>query len=1353
MSSHIINARATATRNTLQLERPRAGDQHVIQSAEGMTLALGFTPDEATLSQDGQNLSFSFADGSQIVLADFFAHYQDAKAPSFSLDGQELPGEAFLAAFQSDLVPAAGPAAGGGAGSGGAGEYLSDAGTLIGSVDRMGTLAPAAFAQQQPTQTLADTGATTATPATPLPPLSITATATPTAALVAETSLPVGETVALGTFAVSGGTGVGTTLTFGADAQATLNALNLTSGGHTVTFAPNAAGTQLVGSYTDGTGTHTVLSLTITPGAAGQYNVTGTLAAPLDHSGTPLQLPGLALSATDAGGNSATFSTGSLGISDAGVVFSANADTTHTMLEGHHVEMENPREFVSTLHAEVGTASAVDGLHSIELPASTLAQLNSMGITTSYGHALSFTAHAFDPTTGTFVITGTIPQDLRTPGQPATMTLTVSMDKAGKILLDVESTRSLMHRDGDPINLEGLKLTITDHDGSATTITLPKVSITDTGIATGEWDHDLTLREAPDAGYATSTMAIAAFDPIAKVEAAGGWEDAKAELQSLFGGTFELTNGPTGKAFGLTNGEVFLSVEILTQGTGEKLLTQLFLPNRPASFNNADGILEGLTVKLTDADGSEKVVALPKATVVDAFSPFVGGCLAVSENTLETKGTADVIWTAGEAATDEPLFAGIAPVSFTWNKPTTPLTSQGHVIQWETGAMDGKPTLTGYWEDTDHVHHNVIRLTLADKSTGLVTTELMGGIDHNADGHTASNISISVSATVTDSIGQQSTGEIIVGIADSGVTAGSGTGTITAAHVNTFDALHQVIADIKAGDAADNGEIRISGVSYDGITSAAVSSGWAGVLSSGDSNVNFNKEIHFSSTKGGSEGLVFDLHGKLAQSVTATLKDFYGNEGERATVEFYRAGQLVGSKTIAAPPGSNNAELTFSPGANVAFDKAIFKAASWTQNGGQDRNGDNSDFYVERFSFTPAPASISGQVAVTFGADGPATGGGVTLLDGSGIHTYYTTDYQPDAASHAIGTTASSITNPLSFTLSDGGRTLTGTVAGKLACVLTMDGTGHWNYTQHDAMSLSTGNGGGSIAGFQFEYQVTDADGSTAHNAIFINTHEAIVTHMAPGTAYSGADHAEHVYGTASNDSIITAGIHTTAFGGDGNDTMTVADASGSNARWITASHTLHGDGGNDTLLASSGTGHKLFGDAGNDAITARGGTAQTLSGGDGNDTLTASNGTGHVLSGGAGNDIFVVKQDAFASLLGGDGTDTLKLDDSATTLDLTNLAKGALSSIEKIALSGGNSATLTLNAQDVLDMGRDAMDHTLRINGDAGDKVVLQGLGNGASRMLDGVAYNDYTVHDAANHLDVHVLVQQNLVTTTGSN
>lgn len=124
----------------LMLNKPTAGQQAILTDfAEDDRLVLGFSPSDATMERTGDNLVFTFDDGSTLVLQDFYTAYTGETVPDFEVDGAELSGEDFFAALNSDLMPAAGPAAGANAARNARYNEYSDA-NLLNGVDRLGGL-------------------------------------------------------------------------------------------------------------------------------------------------------------------------------------------------------------------------------------------------------------------------------------------------------------------------------------------------------------------------------------------------------------------------------------------------------------------------------------------------------------------------------------------------------------------------------------------------------------------------------------------------------------------------------------------------------------------------------------------------------------------------------------------------------------------------------------------------------------------------------------------------------------------------------------------------------------------------------------------------------------------------------------------------------------------------------------------------------------------------------------------------------------------------------------------------------------------------------------------------------------
>lgn len=95
----------------LQIARPAAGQQAMLNNVADARLVLGFAPDEAVLSREGDNLVFSFADGGKVALENFCTAYSSESLPDFEIEGLDIAGSDFFAALDPSLMPAADPAA------------------------------------------------------------------------------------------------------------------------------------------------------------------------------------------------------------------------------------------------------------------------------------------------------------------------------------------------------------------------------------------------------------------------------------------------------------------------------------------------------------------------------------------------------------------------------------------------------------------------------------------------------------------------------------------------------------------------------------------------------------------------------------------------------------------------------------------------------------------------------------------------------------------------------------------------------------------------------------------------------------------------------------------------------------------------------------------------------------------------------------------------------------------------------------------------------------------------------------------------------------------------------------------
>ncbi len=165
----------------------------------------------------------------------------------------------------------------------------------------------------------------------------------------------------------------------------------------------------------------------------------------------------------------------------------------------------------------------------------------------------------------------------------------------------------------------------------------------------------------------------------------------------------------------------------------------------------------------------------------------------------------------------------------------------------------------------------------------------------------------------------------------------------------------------------------------------------------------------------------------------------------------------------------------------------------------------------------------------------------------------------------------------------------------------------------------------------------------------------------------------------------------------------------------------VNGDGFDDVIIGApgadpngegSGSSYVVFGSSdfgveviqgtpGNDDFVGTA-AAEHFAAGGGNDTITSGGGA-DVLNGDSGNDVIRVPDLDFLLVNGGTGDDTLELAGSGINLNLAGFDT-TISNIETIDLTGNGDHTLTLSAQDVLNLSDTT--NMLVIKGNAGDRV-----------------------------------------------
>ncbi|TCU57295.1 Ig-like protein group 3 [Novosphingobium sp. PhB57] len=204
--------------------------------------------------------------------------------------------------------------------------------------------------------------------------------------------------------------------------------------------------------------------------------------------------------------------------------------------------------------------------------------------------------------------------------------------------------------------------------------------------------------------------------------------------------------------------------------------------------------------------------------------------------------------------------------------------------------------------------------------------------------------------------------------------------------------------------------------------------------------------------------------------------------------------------------------------------------------------------------------------------------------------------------------------------------------------------------------------------------------------------------------------------------------------------TISATDMAGLNASASTGTLldvSLLNAGGSSTLFEGTSGANTLNGSAGNDRLYGYGGN-DTLNGNDGNDLLRGGAGADS-LNGGAGDDTLVY--DAADTLIdGGAGTDTLLIA-SGTGAVLNLDAVSNIRNVERIDLGTGDAGRqITLTEAGVL-RATDSH-HQLTVTGDGSDRVTMSGAVFQGQTLINGEAYNHYTLGVTDIYVDHPVLV-----------
>ncbi len=114
------------------LSRPLPGQAINVAPQTDDRINLEFTADSATITREGDSLTFTFEDGASIELTNFYTAYGAENMPEFVIEGSTVSGEAFFTSLGEELMPALGNTS---APSGSGTNVGFKAGTLLSGID------------------------------------------------------------------------------------------------------------------------------------------------------------------------------------------------------------------------------------------------------------------------------------------------------------------------------------------------------------------------------------------------------------------------------------------------------------------------------------------------------------------------------------------------------------------------------------------------------------------------------------------------------------------------------------------------------------------------------------------------------------------------------------------------------------------------------------------------------------------------------------------------------------------------------------------------------------------------------------------------------------------------------------------------------------------------------------------------------------------------------------------------------------------------------------------------------------------------------------------------------------------